>query len=247
MWLKNFVRGMLPDRIHRMVRSYRHEMERSKYRNLSTQQIFSKVYQTGAWGKSPDPSELFFSGNGSHDKEITSVYISAVQSLLGKLDDKPNVVDLGCGDFYVGSQVRGLCSNYIACDVVPELIRFNKERHGHLRVDFRVLDLVEDELPPGDIVFVRQVFQHLSNDQILKALPKIKAGYRMLVLSEHVPSEADFQPNLDIPAGPDIRVSINSGLDIVKPPFDFVAVNAELLCEVPEHGGVIRTIAFTLK
>ena len=36
-----------------------------------------------------------------------------------------------------------------------------------LDVDFRVLDITSDEIPPGDVCFVRQVLQHLSNQSII--------------------------------------------------------------------------------
>lgn len=86
---------------------------------------------------------------------------------------KPDVVDLGCGDFKVGSQLRPWCGRYTACDVVPDLIAFNRTAFTQLDVDFRVLDMVEDPLPAGDVVFVRQVLQHLSNAAISKAIAKI--------------------------------------------------------------------------
>ena len=92
---------------------------------------------------------------------------------LRTLDYKPDVVDLDCGDFHVGSRLRCLCSGYVACDIVEPLIAFNAKTFEGLGVDFRTLDLTKDELPSGEVVFVRQVLQHLSNDDIARALPGI--------------------------------------------------------------------------
>ncbi len=75
--------------------------------------------------------------------------------------------------FEVRCVLRGLCNRYVACDVVPSLIDFNRARFKHLEVEFKVLDLTEDELPPGDKVFVRQVLQHLSNDQVCRFIARV--------------------------------------------------------------------------
>jgi len=54
---------------------------------------------------------------------------------------------------------------------------------------FRAIDAVTDPLPPGDLVIVRQVFQHLRNDQIQAILRKF-GRYRTWIISEHVPSSS---------------------------------------------------------
>ena len=205
--------------------------------------IFSKIYEDEIWGKSNDPSQLFYSGIGSHDKVIVSTYIQAVHEFLSTFVKKPNVVDLGCGDFLVGSKIRQLCDNYIACDIVPELIEFNKHKYKTLDVDFRVVDLTTNDLPSGDIVFVRQVLQHLSNEQILKAIPKLCTKYKYLVLTEHLPISHEFEHNLDKPAGFDIRTGIESGLVLTSPPFNLKARNERKLCEVL-YGGIITTTLY---
>jgi hypothetical protein len=68
----------------------------------------------------------------------------------------------------VGSQIRKFCGRYIACDVVPGLIDFIKRQFEDLDVEFKLLDLVKDEFPAGDVALIRQVLQHLSNDQIAR-------------------------------------------------------------------------------
>lgn len=134
--------------------------------------VFTKVYTNRVWGDPGEPASPFYSGPGSRDQALVSGYVSAVSSFLNALG-KPDVVDLGCGDFKVGSQLRPWCGRYTACDVVPDLIAFNRTAFTQLDVDFRVLDMVEDPLPAGDVVFVRQVLQHLSNAAISKAIAKI--------------------------------------------------------------------------
>lgn len=80
-------------------------------------------------------------------------------------------------------QRPNLARTYTACDVVPELM-FVRDN-----LTFRAIDAVTDPLPPGDLVIVRQVFQHLRNDQIQAILRKF-ARYRTWIISEHVPSSS---------------------------------------------------------
>jgi 2-polyprenyl-3-methyl-5-hydroxy-6-metoxy-1,4-benzoquinol methylase len=230
-------------------RKYRVERHRKKYMaygDLSAQQVFTKIYEEGAWGKSTDPEQKFFSGSGSHDNAIIGPYLEAIQKVLSSFPKKPDVVDLGCGDFYAGSRVRSLCGTYTACDIVESLINFNKEKYKSLNVDFRCLDITKDELPKGDIVFIKQVLQHLSNEQINRALPKLISKYKYLVLAEHLPALDSFTHNLEKPAGPGIRVAFDSGVVLTSPPFNLKVKGGILLCEVAQGEGVIRTNLYTL-
>jgi SAM-dependent methyltransferase len=245
-FVKNTLKTILPNPIFRTVRELRVKNNLKGYRNLSTQEIFLKTYESGIWGTSGDQSNPFFSGTGSHDGTVVSTYVHAVQDFLSTFDKKQNVVDLGCGDFFVGSIVRKFCGNYIACDVVQKLIEFNKQQYKSLNVDFRALDITSEDLPSGDIVFIRQVLQHLSNEQISCVLPKLPEKYKYLVLTEHLPGAADFEHNLDKPAGPDIRTGIGSGIVITSSPFNIKAKNERKLCQVAESGGIIVTNLYQL-
>lgn len=243
---KKALKALLPNTVLRDIQRFRHKLAQKQYNGLTTQQVFAKIYEEGAWGTSGDPSQKYYSGSGSHLEIVAATYIQSVQAFLGSFENKPDAVDLGCGDFSIGSRIRSSCSAYTACDIVPNLIAYNKKQFSGLGVDFRVVDLTEDELPKGDIVFVRQVLQHLSNNHIKKALPKIAASYRYLVLTEHLPKHLDFIANLDKPAGPDVRLDVDSGLVLTEPPFNLAAIEENLLCEAPTHDGIIRTIVYRL-
>jgi hypothetical protein len=203
------------------------------------------------WGKSDDPSQPFYSGSGSHDNRITQLYVSHVTSFFKNLPNKPDIVDLGCGDFAIGSKIRQYCNHYIACDIVPALITHNKVKYKNLNVNFEVLDLNNDTLPSGDIVIIRQVLQHLTNAQIQRLIPKISLSYKILILTEHLPKSNTFLPNIDKPEGMDIRFDIkagyNSGVVLTKHPFNLRVLEEQIICEVEENGGVIRTTLYRLK
>jgi SAM-dependent methyltransferase len=157
-------------------------------------------------------------------------------------------VDLGCGDFRVGRHLAGQFHRYIGVDIVAPLIARNQREYGSDSVSFVHANLIDDELPNGDICFVRQVLQHLSNAQILRALPKL-AAYRHVIVTEHHPSGGKcVEFNLDKPHGGDIRVACGSGVFLDKPPFNLPAERYRLLFEVPgvpapggRDPGMIRT------
>ena len=233
-------------RLTKLKEQYELKKQRKQYEDLSTQDAFTKIYAENAWGKSDDQGGKFHSGSGSHNEHIVNAYIKTIIKFLSSFENKPDVVDLGCGDFHIGSQIRHLCNNYIACDIVEPLIKFNKEKYQDLNVDFRVLDLTKDALPGGDIVFIRQVLQHLSNDLISNALPEITSKFKYLVLTEHIPAGNSFTHNLDKPVGPGIRLSSGSGIVLTSAPFNLKPKYEHCLCEVNEYGGVIKTMLYEL-
>jgi SAM-dependent methyltransferase len=89
-------------------------------------------------------------------------------STISKLAHEENFygltfIDLGCGDFQVGQQLLPLCSSYIGIDIVKVLIENNNNKFKDTKASFLCLNIIEDDLPTGDVCFVRQVLQHLSN------------------------------------------------------------------------------------
>lgn len=227
-------------------------------------EIFSKIYRDRLWWNTlypPSPEFPYYSGFGSHNEGIISSYTESISNFLKDFDKKPDVLDLGCGDFNVGSKIRSLCGSYIATDIVPELIEFNKNKFSKLNVDFRVNDLTDlkDPLPSADVIFVRQVLQHLSNADIQRFLPRLSGNYRWLVITEHVPSK-DFIPNIDHVSYETSRVLNNcvemtlgkmqsSGIILTDPPFNLNIIEEKILCNLTHNDpelGDLRTIAYRL-
>jgi SAM-dependent methyltransferase len=209
----------------------------------SAAEIFSTVYRDNLWGRRR--GQKFCSGPGSYDEAVVGPYVKSVREFLAGLPRPPRVVDLGCGDFQVGRQLRDACSDYIACDVVPDLIQHNRKSFARLQVDFRCLNIIDDELPEGEVVFLRQVLQHLSNEQIARVLPKLRR-YRFAVITEHLPGDAAFAPNLDHQFGSGIRVTRNSGVVLTAPPFNFKVASETHLLSVGSGAGVITSISYGL-
>ena len=218
--IKKIIKKFIP----KFVFAYRQKKKikkiRKKFSKMKKYEIFKEIYLNKLW--SPESIKFdykFYSGTGSHLPELTNDYINKINSFLSSLATKPNVVDLGCGDFYIGSKIRKLCNNYVAVDIFDELIYFNKKKYKYLNVDFRVLDITLDQLPNGEVCFVRQVLQHLSNESIINFVKAINEKYKYLIVTEHFPSSNNFIANLNKPTGPDIRFYDKSAVVLL---FEFI-------------------------
>lgn len=246
---RSVLKRALPSFVLVPLRNYRiRRIEKREYANLSTRQIFTRIYAEGTWGRDSANTSVFFSGTGSRTNGVVDPYVRAAAKVLADIaaakQRKPDAVDLGCGDFHVGAQLRPHCGSYTACDIVEPLITYNKEKFRHLDVDFLQLDLVVDPLPSGDIVFLRQVLQHLSNKQISAALPRLFAKYEFILVTEHLPATEPFRPNLDKPTGANIRPSLSSGVVLTQPPFNISVKQETRICEVTETPGIVRTCLY---
>lgn len=212
-------------------------------RVASVESKFDFIYKNGYWGKSEN--EKFYSGLGSHKTEIIEPYLNAVIAFLNERKEKLNIVDLGCGDFNIGSRISPYTNEYVACDIVTDLIEYNKKQFQHLKnVDFIKLNIIDDELPDGDICCIREVFQHLGNDDIQCVINKLNK-YKYIMFTEHIPY-SPFDPNKDQTAGFDTRLSNNSGVQLCFSPFNFKYTDEKLVCTVDVGNGVVNTYLYTI-
>jgi len=202
--------------------------------------VFVDIYKNKKW----DGNELFYSGEGSRCAPVVDPYIFALESFIYRLGYKPTAVDLGCGDFYVGSKTLPLFSKYTACDIVDELITHHKQKYSYLNVEFKQLNICKDELPIAEVGIVRQVLQHLSNDDICNFVSKVKKSFKYLICTEHLPF-GQFKPNLDKNSDSNIRINVGSGVDLAAEPFNLNPTKEWNICSVPgvpvACGGVITT------
>jgi SAM-dependent methyltransferase len=195
------------------------------YKRLSVSEAFSAIYRSHAWGSIED--RPFCSGDGSIREEAVGPYCVMIREFI-TANNIRRVVDLGCGDFAVGSRFTGPSVDYVGIDVVPDLIRYNQEHFAAPGVEFRCMNIIEDELPQGDLCLVRQVLQHLSNAQIQQTLRSLRL-YRYVIATEHVYAGAGLRRNRDKPQGPGTRIPRRSGVFLESSPFN---CPAKLVLEV---------------
>lgn len=157
------------------------------------------------------------------------------------------IVDIGCGDFNVGKHFAAAAEKYLACDISSVILERNRKEFSKLKnVEFRQLDLAKDALPTGEVCFVRQVLQHLSNRDIKRFVSKVNRNrpFKYLVVSEHLPEDKHFPANRNKPTGGNIRLCLNSGVVLHQKPFGLVVRRHSMLLEVNESAGIIRTTVY---
>ena len=181
-----------------------------------TKKVMQQVYDLNLWGGSG--SDEFYSGEGSHESSLVEPYIKSVIEFLNGFKIPITICDLGCGDFNIGKQIVDKVEFYHAIDIVPKLIARNEQLFKFNNLKFHTLDISKDQLPLGDCVIIRQVFQHLSNKEILDIIKKL-SNYNYVIITEHIPY-FDFTPNIEIISGRGIRLKKQSGVDITKPLFN---------------------------
>ena len=129
------------------------------------EETFTEIYEKNLW-----QSAESVSGLGSEIEYAKSVS-KELPVLLQKYNIK-SILDIPCGDWNWMKNVDLCGASYIGADIVKPLIEENKSKYPG--VDFRALDLTNDDLPKVDLVFVRDCFGHLTNENVHKAIENIK-------------------------------------------------------------------------
>ena len=219
------------------------EKLKNKKKPWPTKKAMEQVYEMNLWGG----KELdFYSGEGSHDLEIVTPYITIIKEFLQSFKKPITVCDLGCGDFNIGKQLVNYSKKYIAVDIVENLIERNKTLFVLKNLEFHCLDISKDKLPKAECVILRQVLQHLSNNEVQNILHKLK-HFKYLILTEHTPKNK-FISNKDIISGQGTRLKQHSGVNIMMEPFNACVKEEKQLLSInlTNGEGVIETTLYTM-
>lgn len=189
-----------------------------------TKAVMNQIYDRHLWGGNEFD---FYSGEGSHNPEIITPYLKALIQFLKTHHNNIVVCDLGCGDFNIGKHLVSYSKKYIAIDIVENLIRRNKDLYKANNLEFYCFDIAKHEWPLADCIILRQVLQHLSNQEIQNIIKKV-VHYKYIILTEHIPL-GDFIPNKDIISGQGIRMKQGSGVHVLVAPFNLKIKEAQLL------------------
>jgi SAM-dependent methyltransferase len=209
------IRQHIPTPVRSLLREVRGKWrtigQRRKFEKMGVQRAFSEIYRLELWGKG------LGSGLGSTE-QYSSAYCEFVLAFCREKGIQ-TVVDIGCGDFRVGSLIaRTGQVEYIGIDVVPALIEEHQRTVVLPKASFCCMNAIMERPPTGDLCLIRQVLQHLSNSEIKSLLDNCR-HYRYILVTEHVLPGGDVIPNLDKPHGPDIRSLDNSAVYLHHPPF----------------------------
>jgi len=204
------------------------------YKNLNIQDIFKDTYFKQRWGKSTDRN--FYSGVGSYST-CSEKYVEFISDYI-KNNKITSIIDLGCGDFNVGKKIteKNPFVKYTGVDIFKEIIDYNNSKFSSENISFIYVDTTSQQAPRADLLLVRQVFQHLSNNTILKIINTQFNLFKKIIVTEHYPeSDLIFSYNLDKPDGPGNRVSYGSGVFLDKEPFN-LKLKEVLRCKNDKNG-----------
>lgn len=169
----------------------------------STEDTFTEIYKTNAWG-----GQDSVSGTGS-DADQTRIIVKELPVLFKDLNIS-TLLDIPCGDFHWMKHLELTGIDYIGADIVKELIQKNEVQYLAQGVCFRDLNLLKDSLPKVDLIFCRDCLVHFSFSDIFLALHNICSSQSTYFLTT---TFTDRTTNHDIVTG-DWRV-----LNLEHPPF----------------------------
>lgn len=119
---------------------------------------------------------------------------------------------LPCGDLGWIRHVELPVETYIGADIVPELIRQNRERFGGSAAKrFELLDITADPLPEADLILCRDCLVRFSFKDISKSFRNLKQSSIDRLLTTTIP---ECDGNEDIRTG-DWRL-----INLERPPFN---------------------------
>lgn len=220
--LKQRIKRTLPSDLRERLKALKRYKADRKNIQRRPAEVFTEIYLTNAWGGN---SGEFFSGS---EGPSVDQYVDTINNFIEKHNIR-RVVDIGCGDYIVGKRI--ICNDYTGIDVVSVLIDTLNKEFSSVSRRFICADVAElAERPDAELYVIRQVLQHLSNEQIIKILTNL-AEVPFLVVTEHYPASQDYVcMNKGKVHGWDTRVSQGSGVYLDAPPFNR---QVELLLDCP--------------
>ena len=100
-----------------------------------------------------------------------------------------SVLDLGCGDLnYINEYIIKSNLRYLGLDASIDLTNYNIDTYKQYdNLNFGVCNIIKDNIPKNyDLILIKEVFIHFSDDLIIKSLNNIKnSNPTYLLISGH--------------------------------------------------------------
>lgn len=165
--------------------------------------IFRDIYRRHHWAGGRSAS-----GAGAAPEQVRQLQI-ALPPLMQELG-VATLLDLPCGDYSWMQTVELPIQSYLGAELLPELVHRLNAAYADSRRRFMMVNLIQDPLPPADLLLCRDCLVHLSYADIQAALANVRRSGIPFFLTTTFP---DCQANEDIVTG-DWRV-----LNLERKPF----------------------------
>lgn len=140
--------------------------------------VFVEIYNSNFWNSNESAS-----GGGSTIKG-TKVIREELPKIISDFNIQ-TMLDLPCGDYNWMKEVKLNCT-YLGGDLVEEVILSNQIHFSSDKINFKKIDILNDLLPCVDLIFCKDLFQHLSYENIFTALINIKnSGSKYLLVTSY--------------------------------------------------------------
>jgi SAM-dependent methyltransferase len=164
------------------------------WENIDTnniEKVFNAIYDNNHWGYNNQKYEIT-SGYGSSE-EATINYRNFLKQIIAENNIK-SIIDIGCGMWEFDHNEFDE-KTYIGIDCVKRIVEFNKQRYGSEKKIFICADILDDKnsIPQIDLCIIKDVLQHLSNDNIIKLINKIKPKANYILLVNDYDQKNDIQ------------------------------------------------------
>ncbi len=177
------------------------------------EQVFIDIYEREQANNPP--------GWGSVLRNTRS-YILFLEAFM-KANQIKSVLDLGCGDWSFSRFVQWDKTRYLGIDIVPKIIKTNRERFTSTTVSFLHANALDIELPKADLLLCKDMLMHLPNTDIITFAQKCK-NFKHCLITNNIGNVI----NEDKPVG-DYR-----SIDLTAAPFHMQGVKT--LTYPTDHG-----------
>ncbi len=223
--IKQAIKKIVPNQLLRFLQTYANKRK-------STETIFTEIYEKKLWGEAAD-GRKYCSGKGTVEDNVTQ-YIEVVQEFIQQKNIQ-HIFEIGCGDFSIMSKVLNPYPQiyYTGADIVKNVVNHLNNTFATKQIQFIHMNAVEaQQYPKADLCIIRQVLQHLSNQQIIDILQKLKP-YKYVIITEHIPLHPKIK-NGNKQANGYIRLQNKqtSGIFLEAPPF---SLTCQSLLSYPYH------------
>src|ERR1700683_2547031 len=127
------------------------------------------------------------------------------------MNEVASIVDVGCGDWQSSRYISFNGARYSGFDIVKSLVDVNRTKFGSTSVSFDVMPDNPRRLPNADLIIMKDVLQHLTNDQIFFYRDHVLGKYPLCLITNswraiNYPQNGEIAPgqfrSLDLNAAP---------------------------------------------
>lgn len=164
---------------YRIRRRIRNELRKGSVLDKPAVDVFGAIYRDNIWGNPESRSGWGSTLTGSNGTERIREELAQLMSEFRIA----SIVDVPCGDFNWFRTVDLGRAHYLGVDIVPEIIERNKMKYGSAHIQFEQGDLSAWIPPAADLIIVRDLLIHLTNEQARQCLRNVtrsKAKYLLV-------------------------------------------------------------------